>query len=145
MANKTVIKILVENGLKVTPQRTAVLEVILNLNNHPTAENIVEYLRLNFPHIPIGTVYKILDAFVGKGIISKVKTDNDIIRYDPVKEKHHHLYYADSDRIEDYYDPELNKILDEYFRKKRIPDFTIKDFKLQIVGKFKDKGKTETK
>lgn len=28
MANKTVIKILTDNNLKVTPQRTAVLEVI---------------------------------------------------------------------------------------------------------------------
>src|SRR4030042_4364920 len=102
MANKTVIKILVENGLKVTPQRTAVLEVILNLNNHPTAENIVEYLRLNFPHMPIGTVYKILDTFLKIGIINKVKTECDQMRYDPVKETHHHLYFANSERIEDY-------------------------------------------
>ena len=141
MANKTVIKMLVENGLKVTPQRTAVLEVVLNLHNHPTAENIAEYLRLSYPHIPIGTVYKILDTFVKKGMIEKVKTDDDSIRYDPVKEKHHHLYAAESERIEDYYDDELNKILADYFRRKKIPDFTIRDFKLQIVGKFKESDK----
>lgn len=143
MANKEVIKILAENNLKVTPQRTAVLEVILGLENHPTADDIVDYLRLNFPHVPIGTVYKILDAFVEKGIVTKVKTDNGIIRYDAILEPHHHLYCADSDRIEDYYDDELNKILTKYFRRKRIPDFIIKDFKLQIIGKFKDQDKSE--
>ena len=138
MVNKTVIKILADNNLKVTPQRTAVLEVILNLNNHPTAENIVEYLRLNFPHIPIGTVYKILDVFVEKGIVIKVKTDNDVMRYDAIKEKHHHLYCAETERIEDYYDDNLNALLENYLKKKKIPNFKIKDIKLQIVGNFTD-------
>lgn len=138
MANKTVIRILAENNLKVTPQRTAVLEVILGLNNHPTADIILDYIRLNYPHVPIGTVYKILDTFVKKGIVEKVKTDNETMRYDAVKEKHHHLYCADSERIEDYYDEELNKILDNYLKKKKIPNFNVKEIKLQIVGKFTD-------
>ena len=129
-----------ETGLKVTPQRTAVLEVVINLHNHPTADYIAQYLRINYPHIPIGTVYKILDTFVEKGIIRRVKTDNEILRYDAVKETHHHLYCSDSERIEDYYDEDLNKILSDYFSGKKIPDFTIEDFKLQIVGKFIDKN-----
>ncbi len=138
MADKEVIKILTENNLRVTPQRVAVLEVIMGLEYHPSADDIVDYIRLNFPHVPFGTVYKILDTFVEKGIIKKVKTDGDTMRYDAVLEKHHHLYCADSERIEDYYDDELNKILSDYFKKKKIPDFTIEDFKVHITGKFKD-------
>jgi Fur family peroxide stress response transcriptional regulator len=136
MVNKTAVRILVEKGLKVTPQRIAVLDIILNLNNHPTAENIEEYLRISYPHVPIGTVYKILEVFVEKGIITRVKTDNDIIRYDAILEKHHHLYCSQSEQIEDFYDDNLNKILDDYFRKKQIPNFKIEDIKLQIIGKF---------
>jgi Fur family peroxide stress response transcriptional regulator len=139
MANKTVIRILTENNLKVTPQRTAVLEVILNLDYHPTAENIADYLRLNYPHIPIGTVYKILYAFIEKGIIVRVKTDNDVMRYEAKKEKHHHLYCADSERIEDYYDEDLNKLLDNYIKKNKIPNFTVEDIRVQIIGKFINK------
>jgi Fur family peroxide stress response transcriptional regulator len=138
MANKAIIKILTDNNLKVTPQRTAVLEVIVTLNNHPSAEYIIDYLRLNFPHIPISTVYKILDVFVGKGIVSRVKTDDEVMRYDFVKEKHHHLYCAESERIEDYYDKELDKILENYLKNKTIPNFKIKDIRLQIVGIFTD-------
>jgi Fur family peroxide stress response transcriptional regulator len=138
MANKDIIKILTDNNLKVTPQRTAVLEVIVTLNNHPSADYIIDYLRLNFPHIPISTVYKILDVFVGKGIVSRVKTDDEVMRYDFVKEKHHHLYCAESERIEDYYDKELDKILENYLKNKTIPNFKIKDIRLQIVGNFTD-------
>lgn len=140
MANKAVIKILTENGLKVTPQRTAVLEVIMNLHNHPTADEIVQYLRITYPHIPIGTVYKILDKFTKLGIIDKVKTDNELIRYDPVRTRHHHLYSTDNDNIQDFYDDQLDKILDEYFKKKNIPGFIVEDFKLQIIGKQKNKN-----
>jgi len=135
MVNKTAVRILVEKGLKVTPQRIAVLDIVLNLNNHPTAENIAEYLRINYPHVPIGTVYKILEVFVQKGIVNRVKTENGTIRYDPITEKHHHLYYSDSELIEDFYDNDLNKLLEDYFRKKQIPDFKIEDIKVQIIGK----------
>lgn len=136
MVNKTAIRILVEKALKVTPQRIAVLDIIFNLNNHPSADNISEYLRISYPHVPVGTVYKILDVFVDKGIVSRVKTENGTIRYDPIMEKHHHLYCSQSEQIEDFYDDDLNKILNDYFGKKQIPNFKIEDIKLQIIGKF---------
>ncbi len=134
MANKTIVKILVENNLRVTPQRIAVLESVLSLEFHPTAEDVVDLLRINYPSISMGTVYKNLEIFVKKGILEKVKIDDDTIRYDHIKEKHHHLFYTDSESIIDYFDPDLNQILDKYFRKKKIPDFHIDDYKLQITG-----------
>lgn len=129
-------KYLVEKGLRVTPQRIAILEAISKLNNHPTAENIRDYIGKTHPNIAIATVYKVLEAFVEKDLIKKVKTEKDIMRYDSVLEKHHHLYSIESDRIEDYFDSELNKMIEKYFEKKKIPDFKIEDVKLQIIGKF---------
>jgi len=127
---------LIEKGLKVTPQRIAILEAIFKLNNHPTAENIIDYIRRTYPNIATATVYKVLDALVSNGLIKKVKTERDIMRYDAIMESHHHLYCSESDRIEDYNDAELNKMLEKYFEKKGIPDFKIEDIKLQIIGKF---------
>ncbi len=123
-------------GLKVTPQRIAILEAINKLNNHPTADNISEYIRKTYPSIASGTVYKVLDVLVEHKLITKVKTDKDIMRYDGVTERHHHLYCAASERIEDYADEELDKILEAYFKNKGIPDFEIKDINLQIKGNF---------
>ena len=68
------------------------LEAIVKLNNHPTAENVIDYIRKNHPNIATATVYKVLDALVENGLIKKVKTDKDIMRYDAFLVKHHHLY-----------------------------------------------------
>ena len=127
---------LIEKGLKVTPQRIAILEAIIKLNNHPTAENIIDYIRNNHPNIATATVYKVLDALVANELIKKVKTEKDVMRYDAVMESHHHLYCSESDRIEDFVDTELNDMIEKYFKKKKIPDFKIEDVKLQIIGKF---------
>ena len=128
---------LVEKGLKVTPQRIAILAAIIKLNNHPTAENIIEYIRKNHPNISVATVYKVLDVLVKNKLVKKVKTEKDFMRYDAIVESHHHIYCSDSDSIEDYFDNELNELLEKYFDKKKIPDFKIEDIKLQIIGKYK--------
>jgi Fur family peroxide stress response transcriptional regulator len=129
-------RMLKDAGLKVTPQRVAILEAIYDLNNHPTADNIIEHIRSAQPGLATGTVYKVLDALVERGLLRRVKTDKDAMRYDGILEKHHHLYCAESDRIEDYFNDELDQILKEYFRKKGIPDFEIRDIILQIKGNF---------
>ena len=64
-----------EKGLKVTPQRVAVYEAIVKMNNHPTAENVIEYIKTNHPNISVGTVYKVLNSLVENALLKKVKTD----------------------------------------------------------------------
>jgi len=58
------------------------------------------------------------------------------MRYDAITENHHHIYCTDSDIIEDYFDGELDMLIGNYFKKKKIPGFAIEDVKLQIVGKY---------
>jgi Fur family transcriptional regulator, peroxide stress response regulator len=125
-----------EKGLKITPQRMVILEAIYNLNNHPTAENIIEYIRQKHPGIATGTVYKVLETLVEIGLIKKVTTDKDIMRYDGILESHHHLYCSTCDLIEDYQDCELDELLKKYFENKNLPGFTIEEFVLQIKGSF---------
>lgn len=128
---------LIEKGLKVTPQRIAILDAISVLSNHPTAENIIDYIRINQPNIATATVYKVLDALAENELLKRVKTDKDVMRYDAIMEKHHHLYCTESDKIADYFNDELNNLISDYLDKHRIPDFEIDDIKLHIVGKFK--------
>lgn len=59
------------------------------------------------------------------------------MRYDGILEKHHHLYSSESERIEDYFDNDLNALIEDYFSKKKIAGFEIEEVKLQILGRFK--------
>lgn len=129
-----------DKGLKVTPQRLAVFEAIIQLKNHPTAENIIDYIKNNHPSISVATVYKVLDSLVENNLVQKVKTERDVMRYDAVLSNHHHLYCAETDRIEDYDDAELNQLLSDYFKSKKIKNFSIQDIRLQITGKFTNKN-----
>jgi len=130
-------KNLIKKNLRITPQRIAVYDAIMQLNNHPTAENVFDVVKTQHPNIALGTIYKVLDVLVEHNLIRKVKTDKDHVRYDAIMEPHHHLYCYESDRIEDYFDPDLNELISSYFKKKDIPNFRINDVKLQIIGHFK--------
>lgn len=123
-------------GLKVTPQRMRVLEAIYLLDNHPTAENILEYIRRNDPNIGYGTVYKVLETLVEHNLIVKVKTEKDVMRYDGILENHHHLYCKQCDYIEDYHNEKLDKLLTDFFHENEIDNFIIEDIKLSINGNF---------
>lgn len=124
-------------GLKVTPQRIAVYEAILALNNHPDTDRIIAKVTKKNPTISPATVYKTLDMFVEHGIIVRIKTGSGRMRFDKILENHHHLYDDRSEKIEDYNDEELDNILIEYFKSKELKKFKVVNIKLQINGKFK--------
>ncbi len=127
---------LTEKGLKVTPQRIAVLNVLMKLKDHPPAEKIIKLVRKSHPNIAVGTVYNVLETFAENEIIRKVKTDKDVMKYDAVLDNHHHLYCSQSDIIMDYFDTDLDTMISQYFKKKKIKGFKIEEIKLQINGKF---------
>jgi Fur family peroxide stress response transcriptional regulator len=130
---------LIRAGLKVTPQRLIVLEALHALRNHPTTDQIIEYIGRFHSNIAVGTVYHILEAFLDKNLVKKVKSEGEIIRYDPVLEKHHHLYCTDTGEISDYFDDQLDRLLSDYFREKKIPGFKVEDVRVEITGALKKK------
>lgn len=127
-----------QKELKVTPQRVAVYEAVVSLKSHPTAEKIIDYIKKNHPNIAVGTIYKILDLFVENKLLKKVKNEKDVMRYDAMMQHHHHLYCTETDRIEDFEDADLDRLIEEYFNQKKIKGFNVKEITLQITGKFKN-------
>jgi len=136
MTSKILREHLKQKGLKVTPQRVAIYDAVAKLKNHPTAEHIIDYIKINHPNISVGTVYKVLDSLVQHDLVKKVKNEKDVMRYDAIMEQHHHLYCTETDRIEDFADPELDKLLRDYFEKRELNGFKIKDIILQLTGEF---------
>ena len=136
MSSIDIIQSIKSVGLRVTPQRISILEAVIKIGNHPSTEQIIAYIKENNPSISVGTVYNILESFVQNSIVDRVKTENGVLRYDPKRLHHHHLYCTKSDKIEDYVDTELDNLIANYFKDKGIADFKIEDIKLQITGEF---------
>ena len=96
--------------LSVTPQRLAVYKALVSDNNHPSPDRIYKSVLPDFPTISIATVYKILETFEQKGIVSKVTSLHNTLRYDPLKEHHHHIICVSCKKIVDINSKELNAL-----------------------------------
>ena len=78
-------------GIKLTPQRLAILEYLDGNKNHPSAENIYEAVRRKFPMMSFATVYKTLETLKQKGDLLELTIDPLRRRYDTDTKSHHHL------------------------------------------------------
>lgn len=76
-------------GLKLTPQRIAIVREIADDLSHPTAQALFERLRPAFPTMSFATVYNTLDALAGCGLTGSLNLGG-AVRFDPNTEPHHH-------------------------------------------------------
>ncbi len=131
--------LILESGLKATHQRIAILDALIKLRSHPTAEELYNYLRKTYPTISLATIYNTLDLFTKSGLVRVIRMSNDCARYDAVLQKHFHLYSQDTNEIADYFDENLEKIVLDYIHKNKIEGFEIKEIQIQFIGKFNNK------
>ncbi len=125
---------LTDYQLKATQQRIVIYDALMHLHNHPTAEMLYDYVKTANPSISLATVYKTLDTFVSAKLASKVMSANGSARYDGYMDHHSHLYCTNTEEIVDYEDEQLSKLIQNYFKNKKIKNFKISDIRLQING-----------
>jgi Fur family peroxide stress response transcriptional regulator len=94
-------KRLKEIGLKVTPQRLAILEMIKDDRTHPSAEKIYKRISKKYPGISFATVYNTLARLVEAGEIQELDIDPDKKRFDPFPTLHYHFYCKTCGKIYD--------------------------------------------
>lgn len=78
-------------GLKLTPQRLAILGCLEGNKSHPSADEIYAEVSKVFPTMSLATVYNTLEALRLKGEIRELTIDPDKKRFDPDTGLHHHL------------------------------------------------------
>jgi Fur family peroxide stress response transcriptional regulator len=120
-----------ERGLPLTPQRAAVLEAVLDLDNHPTADQVHEAVARRDPGVSRATVYRALESLARIGVITKACHPGKAVRYDSRTEIHHHLVCLRCDGMTDIADERLDAI--------PVPDtsgfgFEVSDFRVQLRG-----------
>jgi Fe2+ or Zn2+ uptake regulation protein len=81
------------SGLKLTPQRMAIVRLFANDPCHPTAQELFDRLRPAFPSMSFATVYNTLDALADAGLAAIVRLPGkrgETARFDPNSAPHHH-------------------------------------------------------
>jgi Fur family peroxide stress response transcriptional regulator len=81
-------------GLRLTPQRQQVYDVLIQKRDHPTAEEVFIRAKQAMPDISMATVYNCLDALVQCGLVRQVQLERGATRFCPNMEEHCH-YYCD--------------------------------------------------
>ena len=76
-------------GLKVTPQRIAIVRELADDLTHPTAQALFDRLRPAFPTMSFATVYNTLDTLTRCGLSSALNLGG-AVRFDPNTQPHHH-------------------------------------------------------
>jgi rubrerythrin/Fe2+ or Zn2+ uptake regulation protein len=80
-----------KRGLAITPQRVAVMRVLVNSGEHPRAETVFAQVRKEYPNISLATVHRTLETLCAIGEARKVTPLHDSARYDGNTAPHHHV------------------------------------------------------
>jgi len=78
-------------GLKLTPQRLAILRFLDGNKNHPSAEDIYKVLKVEFPSLSLATVYNTLDVLADAGELQEIRIKPDKRNFDPNALPHSHF------------------------------------------------------
>ena len=94
-------KRLADSGLRPTPQREVVFEVILEKRDHPTADEIFARVKARRPGISLATVYNCLETLVSCGLVRQVNLERAPTRYCPNLHQHAHFHDEATGEIHD--------------------------------------------
>jgi Fur family transcriptional regulator, peroxide stress response regulator len=88
------------HGLRVTPQRQCIFDILYDNRAHSTAEEIYGIAKGRMPTISLKTVYETLHSLAALGEIQQIDLGTGSIRFDSDVHHHHHLVCSSCDRIE---------------------------------------------
>jgi Fur family peroxide stress response transcriptional regulator len=104
-------------GQKLTPQREAVFQVILEREDHPTASEIFEAARRRLPTISYATVYNSLRYLKEAGLVHEINFGDSASRYDRETDRHDHAICNECGRMVDFEIPEAANLMQAAARK----------------------------
>lgn len=79
-----------EAGLRLTPQRLALIDVLAGDTSHPIAEDVANRVAERVPGVSLSTVYTTLHEFARLGLVREIDAPGSM-RFDPETRDHAHL------------------------------------------------------
>jgi len=89
-----------EHGLRATPQRLAVAELLFKEPTHETAQSLHESLKDHFPSMSHNTVYLTLSHFEAAGLVRRLHVDGKAV-FDSNTLQHDHAYCRNCNNLID--------------------------------------------
>jgi len=136
--NEAKLKFYKSLGLKLTPQRLAILEYLENNRSHPSAEDIYNALKPHFPSMSFATVYNTLEVLVEKGLVKEISVESNKKRFDAFTHPHYHFFCKSCKKIIDVENNQNITI------PKELKDYELSEFQVIFYGfcpECKNKGR----
>ncbi len=91
-AHTPILESLRSHGVRLTPQRVAIVEIVTAAEGHITADEVYDQVHARFPYVDISTVYRTLEFLTDHGILNVIDLGSGRAEYELVQpEAHHHL------------------------------------------------------
>ncbi|MFC5648709.1 peroxide-responsive transcriptional repressor PerR [Paenibacillus solisilvae] len=118
-------------GVRMTPQRHAILSFLMNSMTHPTADEIYKSLSPAFPSMSVATIYNNLRLFVDAGFVRELTYGDDSSRFDADLSEHYHAICRSCGKIVDFDYPPLTEVEAEASRQ---TGFKVEGHRMEVYG-----------
>jgi Fur family transcriptional regulator, iron response regulator len=88
-------------GIRPSAHRVAIAGYVLTTEDHPTAEQVWNRVKSDFPMVSRATVYNTLQTFREKGLLQQLVLAEGSVVFDPKVEPHHHFVDDETGAIHD--------------------------------------------
>jgi Fur family transcriptional regulator, peroxide stress response regulator len=130
-----------ESGVRITPQRHAVLDYLLNATIHPTADDIYKALEGNFPNMSVATVYNNLRVLREIGLVRELTYGDSSSRFECNLTEHYHIICESCGKIVDFHYPSLDEV--ESLAQK-VTGFNVSHHRMEVYGTCEECQQLET-
>ncbi|CEI83180.1 peroxide operon regulator [Oceanobacillus oncorhynchi subsp. incaldanensis] len=120
-----------KSGVRITPQRHAVLEYLLNSMTHPTADDIYKALEGKFPNMSVATVYNNLRVLKDIGLVRELTYGDASSRFDCNTSDHYHIICNQCGKIVDFHYPSLEEVES---LAEQVTGFDVSHHRLEVYG-----------
>lgn len=120
-----------DSNIRITPQRYAILEYLVESKSHPTADEIYKHLEHRFPNMSVATVYNNLRLFTEIGFVIEMAYGDSSSRFDFTSTKHYHAICDKCGKVVDVFYPGLE---DVESATEQLTGFKIRDHRLEMYG-----------
>ncbi|WLR51279.1 peroxide-responsive transcriptional repressor PerR [Bacillus tianshenii] len=129
------------SGVRITPQRHAILEYLIESMAHPTADEIYKALEGKFPNMSVATVYNNLRVFREVGLVKELTYGDSSSRFDCNTSDHYHVICERCGKIVDFHYPGLDEV---ETLAEQVAGFDVSHHRMEIYGTCPScKGKQE--